>query len=31
MNFFEKLFSSSLSKKLAYHSYVPVFILREDK
>lgn len=31
MNFFEKLFSSSLSKKLAYHSYVPVFVLREEK
>lgn len=31
MNFFEKLFSSSLSKKLAYHSYVPVLILREEK
>lgn len=29
-NFFEKLFRSSLSKKLAYHSYVPVFILREE-
>lgn len=31
MNFFESLFSSSLSKKLAYHSYVPVLILREEK
>lgn len=31
MNFFENLFSSSLSKKLAYHSYVPVFVLREEK
>jgi len=31
MNFFEKLFSSSLSKKLAYHSYVPVFVLREEQ
>src|SRR5690606_33631113 len=30
MNFFEKLFRSSLSKKLAYHSYVPVLILREE-
>lgn len=31
MNFFESIFSSSLSKKLAYHSYVPVFVLREEK
>src|SRR5690606_3087603 len=31
MNYFEKLFSSSLSKKLSYHAYVPFFVLREEK
>lgn len=30
MGFFEKLFSASLSQQLAYHSYVPVFVLREE-
>lgn len=31
LNFFESLFTSSLSQKLAYHSYIPVLILREEK
>lgn len=31
LNFLEKLFTTSLTKKLAYHSYVPVLALREVK
>jgi len=31
LNFIESLFSSSLTKKLAYHSYVPVLVLKEVK
>jgi nucleotide-binding universal stress UspA family protein len=29
-NFFEKLFTSSLTKKLSYHNYVPVLALQEE-
>lgn len=31
LNFFQRLFTSSLSKKLAYHSDVPVLILPQNK
>lgn len=31
LNFLEKLFTTSLTKKLTYHSYVPVLALREVK
>lgn len=31
LNFFEKFFTSSLSKQLSYHSDVPVLVLKEPK
>lgn len=31
LNFFEKLFSSSLSKQLSYHADVPVLVLKEPR
>jgi len=31
LNFFEKFFTSSLSKQLAYHADVPVLVLKEPK
>lgn len=31
LNFFEKLFTSSLSKQLSYHADVPVLVLKEPK
>lgn len=31
LNFIQKIFTSSLSKKLAYHSYTPLLVLREIK
>lgn len=31
LNFFEKIFTSSLSKKLSYHADVPVLVLKEPK
>jgi len=31
LNFFESLFTSSLSKKLSYHADVPVLVLKESK
>lgn len=31
LNFFEKFFTSSLSKQLAYHADVPVLVLKEKK
>lgn len=31
LNFFEKIFTSSLSKQLSYHSDVPVLVLKEIK
>ena len=31
LNFFEKLFSTSLSKQLSYHANVPVLVMKEPK
>ena len=31
LNFFEKLFSSSLSKQLSYHADIPVLVLKEPR
>src|SRR5690606_18506526 len=31
LNFFEKLFTTSLSKQLSYHADVPVLVLKEQK
>ena len=31
LNFFEKIFTTSLSKQLSYHADVPVLVLKEPK